>query len=123
MTYLITVKKNKDFKKIYASGRSVSNDSLVLYVRRNKVNIDRRFGFSVGKKIGKAVVRNRIKRLLKEACRLNMEYFPRENDYIIVARKTAAQENYHTLSEKLLLLVKRITQINKFSNQQKVMKN
>jgi len=101
------IKKNREFRRVFRVGRSVSNSSLVLYIRRNKDGSEKRFGFSVGKKVGKAVVRNRVKRLLKEICRVNNEVFPCGNDYVIIARKGAALENYHTLLAKLFLLLKK----------------
>ena len=101
------IKKNREFRWVFRAGRSVSNSSLVLYIRRNKDSSEKRFGFSVGKKVGKAVVRNRVKRLLKEICRVNEEVFPYGNDYVIIARKNAALENYHTLLDKLFLLLKK----------------
>lgn len=112
-----TVKKNKDFRRVYAAGKSVSNGTLVLYMRRNKDGFEKRFGFSVSKRVGKAVVRNRVKRLLKEVCRVNEEIFPGGNDYVLIARKKAAQEGFHSLAEKVLLLVKKITYTQRVSRQ------
>ena len=110
-----TVKENKDFRRIYAAGKSVSNGTLVLYMYRNNDGFKKRFGFSVSKKVGKAVVRNRVKRLLKEVCRVNEVIFPGGNDYVIVARKKAAQEDFHSLAGKVLLLIKKIIYIQKVS--------
>lgn len=67
-----------------------------------------RFGFSVSKKTGKAVVRNRVKRVLKEICRLNTGWFWEDCDYIIIPRKDASKKNYHELKEDLLRLSKKI---------------
>ena len=117
MSGFTIVKKNKDFRRIYAAGKSVSNGTLVLYMRRNKDSFEKRFGFSVSKRVGKAVVRNRVKRLLKEVCRLNEGIFPDGNDYVIIARKKAAEEDFHNLAEKVFLLVKKITYARRMSGQ------
>jgi len=67
-----------------------------------------RFGFSVSKKAGKAVVRNRIKRVLKEICRINGQWFREGYDYIIIPRKGAIIKNFQDLSEDLFRLTRRI---------------
>ena len=69
------LRENRDFRAIYARGRSYAHSLTVLYVmRRQGETVDvapgRRIGFVVSKKQGDAVVRNRIKRRLREAVRL-----------------------------------------------------
>lgn len=80
---------------------------LVLYsLQRNARDI--RFGFSISKKTGKAVVRNRIKRVLKEICRLNSGWFRAGYDYIIIPRRDAVKRNYHELKEELFRLTRKL---------------
>ena len=67
-----------------------------------------RFGFSVSKRVGNAVVRNRVKRKLKEAARV--ELLPRIEpgwDFVVIARKDAADADYHHLNRSLQRLFKR----------------
>lgn len=67
-----------------------------------------RFGFSVSKRVGNAVVRNRVKRRLKEAARV--ELLPRIElgwDFVVIARKDAADADYHRLNRSLQRLFKR----------------
>lgn len=101
------VKQNKDFRRTYARGASAADRSLILYVY-SKQDQEKRFGFSVSKKVGKAVVRNRVKRLLKEACRLNSGVFPDGKDYIIIAKKEVVGEDLQTISTRILNLLQRL---------------
>ena len=93
MGYFITLKKNSEYKKVYNSRRSAANKFFVIFTIKNSLMYSR-FGFSVGKKVGNAVVRNRVRRVLKEVCRLNTEMFPIGYDYVILARKDAVTQNY-----------------------------
>ena len=58
----------KDFRRLYSQGEVGKNDLLVLHYLANELEVVR-VGFSVSKKLGKAVVRNRVKRRLREAIR------------------------------------------------------
>ena len=107
MGYFITIKKNSEYKKVYNSGRSVANRFFVIFAIKNSLKTGR-FGFSVGKKIGNAVVRNRVRRVLKEICRLNTEMFPTGYDYVILARKDAVTQNYEQIKNHLGKLVLKV---------------
>lgn len=103
MNVLQVIKKNKDYKKIYSRGKSVADPFIVLYSLRN--NSDGcRFGFTVSKKVGNAVVRNRVRRLFKEVCRLNLEKFPKGYDYVLLARKNISSRKYMQVEQSLLKL-------------------
>lgn len=106
MSKVLTLKKRKNFRRVYKYGFFISNHLLFLYLLKNKLNKKGHFGFVVSKKVGKAVVRNRLRRLLKEICRLNEDIFPKEYDIIIVARKGAAKESFHSLRMHLFKLIK-----------------
>lgn len=79
------LRKRFDFKKTYRRGKCVKNKYFVLYYAPNKTG-NCQIGFSVSKKIGKAVVRNKVKRRLREACRLILPLFATGYNYIIIAR-------------------------------------
>lgn len=109
MSRLMVLQKNTEYRKVYQNGYSVANRCLVLYTLPNNKGM-RRFGFSISKKLGKAVVRNRIRRLLKEICRLNQDWFPEARDYVIIARRAAVEQDYRQLSAYLCRLADKVTQ-------------
>jgi len=106
MSFLPTIKKNGDFKKIFSRGKSVADRYLVLYFLKNNLEICR-FGFVVSKKIGNAVIRNRIRRLFREACRLNLEKFPAGYDFLLVARHNTTQLKCLHLGQSAVRLLKK----------------
>ncbi len=94
------LKKRRDFTRVYQRGKSVAARSLVLCWRKTK-EPSYRVGFTVSKKVGNAVVRNRIRRRLKEIVRLRPELFSVGRDYIIIARTSAASSSYRELEKEL----------------------
>ena len=74
---------NSQFKAVMARGRRLSNGVLTLYMARNDCEYSR-LGVSVGKSRGNAVVRNRFKRLMREAFRQNTERIPAGFDYLLM---------------------------------------
>ncbi len=80
-----TLKKNSDFRRLYAKGKSAVNPYLVVYCRRNKTG-ENRLGYTVSVKLGHAVVRNRVRRRLREVVRLNAPRMKTGWDIVLVAR-------------------------------------
>ncbi len=106
MKYSTSLKLNHIFRRLYHT-RGVSDENLVLYTRRNRTNTNR-LGLTVGKKIGKAHVRNRIRRRLREIYRLNEEAFLPGYDIVVVARSRAAEASFQSLTHSFLLLAGRM---------------
>ena len=100
-----SLKKNKEFKKVYDEGKSYANKYLVMYVLENKSDINR-LGISVSKKTGNSVVRHRLKRLIKESYRLNEEKFNSGLDIVIIARIGAKEKSYREIESAVLHLMK-----------------
>ena len=92
--------KRFEFRCVYQRGNAVKNRNFVLYYRPNRLG-KCRIGFSVSKKIGKAVVRNRVKRCLREACRLHLTAFAKGYDYVFIARLPIRQENTAALGRQI----------------------
>lgn len=103
----LRLKKNEDFQRVFQRGMSVANRQLVLYAFPNP-KIERfRVGISISKKIGNAVVRNRLKRLLKEAIRLNKEVIKNGYDLVVIVRKPALEMDLLELSSSFGHVLKR----------------
>ncbi len=94
----------QDFATVRREGKSWSNRLLVLVARGNSGDVSR-FGFSVGRRVGKAVVRNKVKRRLREAARLNR--VQAGWDLIIIARKDASSADFHGLTGSMTNLLGR----------------
>ena len=95
--------KNKKFQAVYKSGRSYANRMVVLYVLSNNDNV-RRVGFAAGKKLGNAVVRNRVKRLLRESYRLNQFKLINGVDLIVVGRQAAIKADRMAVTQAFVNL-------------------
>ena len=105
MKFSSSLKLNHIFQRLYrTSGHS--NGYLVLYARRNRTTTNR-VGLTVSKKLGKANVRNRVRRRLREVYRLNEERFLPGWDIVVVARSKAVNAPFEKLTESYLSLAKR----------------
>lgn len=102
-----TIKKNHEFRRLYARGQSKVSPYLAVYAKRRREG-PRRLGITVSTKVGKAVVRNRVRRRLREAFRLNEDRFIEHADIIIVARVRAAGAAYAQLEKSLLTLAEEL---------------
>ena len=80
-----SIKLNKDFRYLYARGKSVVSPHIVVYFKKNKLNRNR-LGITTGKKIGKAVKRNRARSLIRVAFRQLEPQLIETYDVVIVAR-------------------------------------
>ena len=102
MKYSSSLKLNHIFRRLYRTNGQ-SNACLVLYARKNRMGTNR-VGITVSKKLGKAVIRNRVRRRIREAYRLNEERFQPGWDIVVVARSRAVEVSFQKLTQSLLSL-------------------
>lgn len=107
------IRKNAQFRLVYRRGKSLSNEKLVLYVFKNRNNIDEhgntynKVGFSVSKKVGKSVIRSRVKRLMLENFRLNADNLKEGYDFVFIARVAIKDKSFIEVQDSMINLFKR----------------
>jgi ribonuclease P protein component len=105
MKFSSSLKLNHIFRRLYrTSGQA--DGLLVLYARRNRTESNR-VGITVGKKLGKAHIRNRLRRRFREVYRLNEEKFQPGWDMVIVARGKAIDADFSALTGNFLALARK----------------
>ncbi|MGI6030013.1 MAG: ribonuclease P protein component [Eubacteriales bacterium] len=102
------IKSNRKFRFLYTRGKTQANSYLALYAHKNKSG-ENTLGITVNKKIGKAVVRNRIKRLIKESYRLMEDEFQNGLDIVVVSRFRMAHADYHKTARAMRDLAKKLS--------------
>lgn len=106
------LRKNNEFRIVYRRGKSFSTDLLVLYVFKNNSKLPEdlyinRVGISVSKKVGKSVIRSRVKRLISESYRLNSASLKKKYDFVFVARTAAKDKSYKEIEDSMKKLFKK----------------
>ena len=105
MKFSSALKLNHIFRRLYStSGKA--NSYLVLYARKNRTTANR-VGVTVGKKLGGAVVRNRVRRRLREVYRLNEHLFAPGWDIVVVARSRCVSADFASLNRAYLSLAEK----------------
>lgn len=100
------IKKNEDFQKVFKRGKSVANRQFVVYSYRRDKQQQFRIGLSVGKKLGNAVTRNRIKRYIRQSFLEMKDDIKNDTDYVIIARHQAATLDFHETKKSLQHVLK-----------------
>ncbi|MGL4731359.1 MAG: ribonuclease P protein component [Clostridium sp.] len=112
------IRKNPEFRIVYRRGKSCSNYLLVMYVFKNYKNKSNditinRVGISVSKKVGKSVVRSRVKRLINESYRLNKDMLKQQGyDFVFVARTASKDKSYKEIEKAMKDLFRKSGLIN-----------
>ena len=105
MKFSGALKLNHIFRRLYASSGH-ANSYLVLYARKNRTATNR-VGLTVSKKLGCAVVRNRVRRRLREVYRLNELRFAPGWDIVVVARSRCVNADFQKLTDAYLSLAQK----------------
>ena len=108
MKAAVTVKENHEFRRIYRKGRSAVSPYLVVYCQKNREGRSR-LGVTVSKKLGHAVVRNRVRRRIREIYRLNREKMLPGWDIIVVGRGRSVKGSYEKMNEAYLDCLRRLS--------------
>lgn len=95
------IKKNEEFQQVFQKGHSMANRQFVIYVLDRPEQPYFRIGLSVSKKIGKAVVRNRVKRYIRQTFLELRDQVATAKDYVIIARRPVSEMNYAEVKKKL----------------------
>ena len=105
MKFSTSLKLNHVFRRLYRTN-GFAGPYLVLYARKNRTS-GNRVGVTVSKKLGKAHIRNRVRRRIREAYRLNEEQFQPGWDIVVVARSRALEAPFADLVNAYLALAKK----------------
>ena len=105
MRFSSSLKLNHIFQRLYHT-KGVADGYLVLYARRNRTESNR-VGITVGKKLGKAHIRNRVRRRLREVYRLHEAQFQPGWDIVVVARTKAVDAEFSRLTKSYLTLAQK----------------
>ncbi|RVU55745.1 ribonuclease P protein component [Anaerosphaera multitolerans] len=101
------LKKNIDFQRVYSARNVNGNKTFTVFYKKNNLN-NKRVGFTITKKIGNAVTRNKLKRRLREIYRKNFNELKDGYDYVFVAKKGIDNLSFDELEKSFLHLAKRL---------------
>jgi ribonuclease P protein component len=102
------VRKRAEYLAIQGGGRRFSGDHYMLFARRAGEPGPARLGITVSRKVGGAVLRNKVKRWVRESCRRMQAELPTGVDLVIVARPSAARAGYGPTAAELANLARRL---------------
>ncbi len=106
MEKTVSLKENRIFRQLYAKGKTYYSSLFILYFRENRLETNR-MGITVSKKIGNAVVRNRCKRLLREAYRLSEADIRTGYDFVFVVRTKMTEASLSDVLENMKRAMKK----------------
>ena len=99
------LKKRKEFNYIYKKGAFIHSANFTIHVARSFRRVTQ-IGISISKQVGNSVVRSRVKRIISEACRLNINKFAVKN-YVITAKPSIANLKSTDVEQELLRVLKK----------------
>lgn len=103
----ISLKKNYQFSRVYRKGNAACGKYLILYCLRNR-DRDLRLGITTSRKVGKSVVRNRIRRLIRENYRSIESKLIKGFDVVFVVRSSDRLPSYYEIKKEMRYLFKKL---------------
>jgi len=103
----LRLRKREDFNTVYRYGKSFANSQFVVYWRKRPKAGSFRMGVSASSKLGGAVVRNRLRRMVKEIVRLNAAKLIEDTDLILIVRKPALSLHYKEMEGSVLHVLRK----------------
>ncbi|MGB9679690.1 MAG: ribonuclease P protein component [Thermoanaerobacteraceae bacterium] len=104
MDKLMKLRKNYEFKNVYSNGKSLADQYIVIYYIKNPFDYNR-IGYSVSKKIGNSVVRNRVRRLIHESFRLLNIEVKTGFDIVFIARSKIIDADFNAVQKSIKKLI------------------
>lgn len=108
MEFTEKISENRVYRQMYSRAQNVVCKNIVVYLRKSRYNFNR-LGLTCTKTVGKAVERNRAKRLMREAYRLNEAKLKKGFDCIIVARTRAKNATYFEVENDFLYAARKLS--------------
>lgn len=102
----VRLRQRTDFVRLSQTGVKLSSRYFIVLIG-NELAAVSRLGITVSKKVGCAVVRNRVKRVLREQLRLHREMWPKY-DFVIIARSAAAKASFAEIMRDIISLLQRV---------------
>jgi ribonuclease P protein component len=99
-----------EFDAVYRAGKRRSSSHFTVFFRANELP-QSRFGFSIKKALGGAVVRNRIRRRMREMVRCHQLEIPAGWDIVIHPKSSVGRASFETLTADLLRLLKTVPKV------------
>lgn len=112
MRKIKTLKKNYEFKNVLSKGKFFIGKYVIIYVKKNHKK-ENYVGIAVSTKVGKAVKRNKIKRLIRESYRLNKEKIIPGKDIVFLWKKGAcvSEINFHIIDKEISGFIDKINMV------------
>lgn len=95
------LRKRAEFQKVYEEGERVSGRLFTLFFRQSSADAPGRFGMTVSRKVGRAVVRTRVKRLLRESVRLCWDLFPQGSEAVFHAKPVLRDADFAAVQSEV----------------------
>ena len=112
MRRALRLRNREDFNRIYRGGKSFANGQFVVYWSKQKAAEPFRLGVSASKKIGNAVMRNRMRRMVKEIVRHLEDRVRPHTDFILIVRKPATAMSYKEMEKSISHVLKKAGLLN-----------